>query len=260
MSSPARTRPWMQLDLALAIVLSVGAFVATLLGVPVIVRLPLVALLVLFIPGYALLSALIIGSGLSVLERVMIAIVASVCLTIACGLLLALLAVPIERLSWVYLLTGLTLVALVIAWFRRWRAGVEGPHPALARTELRQTALVVIAVLLVANVVALSRIVAQDQFGGPPAQLWLIEGSDPYTADLGFRAGPDGGGYRVVVSSGRDTLHQYDVTLDPGATWDTQLTFDAGQRAQPVVAQLYEGNSVVASRNVSLQALPSNGP
>ena len=261
MTVPRRaTGPLMQLDLALALILTAGAFAATVLGLPIIVRLPLVSFLVLFVPGFGLLSAAVIGPGLAVLERVMIAIIVSICLTIVCGLVLAVLGIPIERMSWVYVLSAVSVVGLVGAWYRRWRNGIEGPRPALARTQWRQTALVVIAILVVANVVAASRIIASDQFGSPPEQLWLIGGSDPYTADLGMRAGPAGGAYRVVVSSGTVVVHEYDISLDPSATWDTQLTFTPDQRTQAIVASLYQGDSQIEDRYVDLQALPSNGP
>ena len=163
-------------------------------------------------------------------------------------------------MSWVYVLTAISVIGLVVAWFRRWRSGVEGPHPALARSQWRQTALFVIAILVAANVVAASRIVASNQFGSPPEQLWMIEGSDPHTADLGMRAGPDGGDYRIAVTSGADVVHEYDVTLGPSATWDTQQTFTDDQRTQLIVASLYQGDSTDQLRYVTLQPLPSNGP
>ncbi len=89
MTQAPRRAAVFQLDLALCLAIALSAFVATLLGVPIIVRLPLVAALALFIPGYGLLSALMVGSGLSALERTMVAISVSVALTIISGLLMS---------------------------------------------------------------------------------------------------------------------------------------------------------------------------
>lgn len=257
---PNRTSAALQLDLAVCLVVTLLALVTTVLDVPIIVRLPLVVGLVLFVPGYALLSALMVGAGLSALERTMVAISVSVALTIGSGLLMALVGVPIERMSWVYALTTISLVGLLVAWFRRWRDGVEGPRPALTGTPVRQTAIVVIAVLLLVNIVAATRIIASDQFGQPPAQLWLIEGNTPYTADLGFRADGDGGAYRVVLSSAGATVQQWSVNAGPSETWETNLVLTPEQRSAALVARLYEGSSQVESRFVTLAPLPSNGP
>ncbi len=163
-------------------------------------------------------------------------------------------------MNWVYALTTISVAGLLIAWVRRWLKGVEGPRPALTRTPVRQTALVVIAMLILVNVVAASRIIASDQFGAPPAQLWMIEGSSPYTVELGFRADADGGNYRLVLSSSGETLQQWAVTAGPSETWETHVVVSSEQRAVPLVARLYEGDSQVEMRSVVLQALPSGAP
>jgi Protein of unknown function (DUF1616) len=250
----------MQLDLALCLAIAVAAFVATLLGVELILRLPLVAALALFVPGYGLLSALMVGSGLSALERTMVAISTSVALTIVCGLLMSVFGIPIERESWVYALTTISVFTLVVAWVRRWQSGVEGPRPALTRTPVRQTAIVVIAALILVNIVAASRIIASDQFGAPPSALWMVEGSNPYIADLGFRSDGTGGAYRLVLSANGETIQEFDVTLGPSQTWERQLVLGPEQRSAPLVARLFEGDSAVESRFVVLQALPTSAP
>ena len=163
-------------------------------------------------------------------------------------------------MSWLYALSTISVVALVVAWVRRVQKGVEGPRPALARTPVRQTAVVVIALLLLANVVAASRIIASDQLGSPPEQLWLIEGANPLTADLGFRADMDGGDYRVVLDAGEEQLQQWNVTAGPSEAWDTQLELSPEQRAVPLVARLYDGDSPTESRYVVLQPVASGAP
>ena len=260
MSQAPRRALAVQLDLAICLAVALSAFVATLLNVPIILRLPLVAALVLFIPGYGLLSALMVGSGLSALERTMVAIAVSVALTILTGLLMALFGLPIERMNWVYALTAISVAGLLVGWVRRWQKGIEGPRTALMRTPVRQTALVVIAALILVNIVAASRIIASNQLGDPPAQLWMLEGSNPYTADLGFRADANGGAYRLVLSSAGETVQQWTVSAGPSETWETQVALTPEQRSVPLVARLYAGDSQVEMRYVVLQALPSGAP
>ena len=260
MNTRDRSAAVVQLDLGVCLVIALCAFFAIALGAPLILRLPLAASLALFIPGYALLSALMVGRVLSAPEQIMVAITSSVALAIVSGLAMAALGVPIERMTWVYVLTTIALSGLIIAWIRRWQRGIEGPRPGFARTPVRQTALVVIAGLLLANIVAAGRLIASDQFGNPPAELWLVAGSDPYGADLGMRADPDGGTYRLVLSAGSDTLKEFDLTLGPSETWDTQLVLNPEERAVPLVARLYEGDSSSDSRYVVLQPVASNAP
>lgn len=250
----------MQVDLAIVIGLALAAFLSALLSVSALIALPLVASLVLFLPGYVLLNAVIIGSSLSALERVLIAIAASISMTIAVGLLMAVLGIPIERVTWAFALTGASLAGAVVAWVRRLRNGVSAPTLSFARTEWRQMAVVVIAGLIVANVLAANRIIAVDQFGLPPAQLWMIDGTDPYNVNVGFRADSQGGDYRVTISAGGQPIHEFDVTVKPSETWQTNLALTQQERAQQVVARLYLGDDQIEQRDVVLQPLPSSSP
>lgn len=250
----------MQLDLATELVLAVGALGATLFSLPLVIRLPLVAALVLFVPGYALLCALMPGDGPSVAERVAIAITTSIALTIVTGLVLSLLGIDIDRYSWAYVLTGISVIAVAIAWARRVRRGITGPQPVITFTHWRQIALLVVAGLIVANVIAASRIVGSDQFGAAPAQLWLLPTGDPDVADLGFLADANGGRYRLVVSSGDTQIQEFDVTIAPRSTYKAQLSLTTAQRLLPVTARLYAADQVTAEREVTLAPLPSNAP
>lgn len=247
----------MQLDLALALLFSFAALLVTLADVPLLFRLPLVVALVLFLPGYGLLSVLVTGTALSALERVMIAIGASIAVTVASGLAMAALGISIGRESWVVVLTAISVVAIILAWGRRLVHGMDGPRPVVPGMPLRQAALGLIGILIIADAVLVSRLVAADQLNPPPAQLWLVERSDLTSADLGVRAGPDGGSYRVQVSSAGKVLSEFDVPLEPSAVWRTTLVFSPEQRRLPVVARLYEGGSDIESRYVVLQSLPS---
>jgi len=150
---------------------------------------------------------------------------------------------------------------VAVAWIRRVQRGVGGPRFSVPGLPMRQAVIGIIAVLIFTDAVLASRLVASDQFGSPPVQLWLVEGAAPTSAQLGVRAGPEGGRYEVRVSSAGSDLQVFDLPLEPSAVWQTDLQLTSAQRQLPLVARLYEGDSDVESRSVVLQPLPASpGP
>jgi hypothetical protein len=105
----------------------------------------------------------------------------------------------------------------IVAWVRRWFRGIVSMPPRMPRMPLRQAAIALLAALVFANAVLGSRLLAGDQLGAPPEQLWLIaEGS--VAAQLGVRAGPNGGNYIVRVSSAGTTVQAYNLPLSNGGS------------------------------------------
>jgi uncharacterized membrane protein len=95
-----RSRPLMQQDLALAALLALAGVTSVALDLPVVVRLLLTVPLAVLLPGYGLLSALLPSSSLAAVERTIIALGASIGVTVVGGIVLALSPVRLGPLSW----------------------------------------------------------------------------------------------------------------------------------------------------------------
>jgi hypothetical protein len=78
--------------------------------------------------------------------------------------------------------------------------------------------------------------------------------TDPNSAVLGVRAGPNATTYRVELYIGGVPARDFELTLDAGATRQTLLRLNREQRTQQIEARLYEGASSSAIRSVVLQA------
>jgi hypothetical protein len=251
---------------ALAAVLGGLAAVGPLDGLP-IVRAAMTIPLVLFLPGYALVSALFPMLVVPAVERVLMALGGSIAMAILAGLLLG-VTIGLNGSTWPVVLVGLTLVLIVVAWARRTNAGVVGARPRIAAMPVRAAVMLMISLLIVADVVLGARLAATDAQAPVPTQLWLIPVSGEHEqARLGMRSGPDGGNYRLELTSAGETIHSFDLTLAPEQTWETVVLFPEAIRAQPIVARLYENGSDQESRFVTLQPVteaaspaPSSAP
>jgi hypothetical protein len=248
-----RSRPLMQQDLALAALLALAGVTSVALDLPVGVRLLLTVPLAVFLPGYGLLSALLPSSSLAAVERTIIALGASIGVTVVGGIVLALSPVRLGPLSWSVMLAAVSLTALAAAWLRRTRAGIRGPRFSRPAVPLGGAVLILVASLLLADVLLGARFIAVEQVSPPPAQLWMLPGDAPRQVRLGMQAGPDGGDYVVRVSSAGDIVADYQLDLDATEQWQVELTVSEEQRAGPLVARLYEGGSEIELRFVVLQ-------
>jgi len=233
-----------------AVTLNLGTLPRVLLGVP----------LVLFLPGYALVSALFPTRVIPTVERLLLALGASIALAIVVGLALALAGVLLTPGSWTVALALLTMIGVVVAWVRRLRHGVTGPGFAFVTMPRLSALMVVVAVLGAINIVAGSNLVAQDQASPAPAQLWMVPiPGQPDEAQLGMRAGADGGPYLIRLSSGGTTLREFNVDTAPGQEWVTDVVFPVAVRANPIVARLYYNGSDTEMRFVVLEPATNGG-
>jgi len=255
--APTLRQRLVQLDLALGALLTIAALLATLAGAPVVLRLPLVLLLALFLPGYALLSALMTAPGLATLERTLISIAASIGVTVLCGLVMGVLNIPLDGLNWVSALTLVSLTGYVLAWIARATRGVASPVISIPGMPFRHALMALLAVVLVADVALAGRLIAADQLGAPPIQLWIIAES-PQAARLGVTGGPDGGTFEVRVTNGGTVVAQYDLVLGKGEPWETTVSLVTADPTLPVVARLYDGDNNTEIRYVVLQ--PGSSP
>lgn len=242
-----------QQDLAVGVVLALLGAVSVVLDLPAAVRLPLTVPLAIFLPGFALLSALVPSSNLAAVERVMISIGASIGVTIIGGIVLALSPVRLSPASWSLMLAAVSITGLTVAWVRRSQAGISGPRFNRPAVPLGAAVLLLVASVLLADVLLGARFIAAEQLTPPPAQLWMLPTQESQRVLVGMQAGPGGGDYVVRVSSAGEAVAEYELELAQTQQWQTELTVTAEQRAGPLVARLYEGDSAIELRFVVLQ-------
>lgn len=247
-------------DLWLAVLLVIGAMAAVDLNLGTLARVLLGVPLVLFLPGYALVSALFPTQVIPAVERLLLALGASIALAIVVGLALALMGVLLTPSSWTVALALLTMIGVVVAWARRLRHGVTGPGFAFVTMPRLSALMVVVAVLGAINILVGSNLVAQDQASPAPAQLWMVPiPGQPDEAQLGMRAGADGGSYLIRLSSSGTTLQEFNIDVAPGQEWVTNVVFAVAVRADPIVARLYFDGSDTEMRFVVLEPATNAG-
>jgi hypothetical protein len=244
-------------DLALAAAVATAAVVAVLMGAPPFVRVVLTLPLVFFIPGYVLLHALLPASSLATVERLAIAVGASIAITILAGLLLGWAPVPLGSLSWSVTLGTISVIGAAVCWVRRRRLSSAVAPPASPSIRMRDGLTVAVAGLAAVAILAGTRAIASDMEPPHPVQLWMLPvANESYDAHLGVRGGLPSGTYTVRVSSSGVTLNEFPVTVGPGETWETVLSFSQADRQRPIVARLYEQGQDVELRFVVLQPRP----
>jgi len=124
MTDPTRAARLAQLDLGLVVLTSLAAVLVTLSDLPLALRLLLDGTLVLFLPGYALLCVLIPSRGPSVLEKLLLAIAASIGLTMLVGFGLAALGISWQQRLGAVFVSGIAFAAITVVGIRAWLADV----------------------------------------------------------------------------------------------------------------------------------------
>jgi hypothetical protein len=249
-----------QRDLLLVIVLAALAVAGVALDLHPLLRSALAIPLVLLLPGYGLVTALLPSLVLPAVERLLLAVGSSIAITILTGLALAGSGLGLSALGWALSLGLTTIVVSGVAWARRVQRGIRGPGFAMTRMPRMGALMMVVALLVVVNVLLGSRLIASEQQNPAPAALWLLPLNDePLEARMGVRADGDGGPYRVRLSSGGSVLQEHHLELDDGEVWELIVEFSDEVRQRPVVARLYEGTSEAEIRFVVLQPIVDGG-
>jgi hypothetical protein len=230
-----------------AVALNLGAYVRVLLAVP----------LVLFAPGYVLHETLFARTPKPRLDQLVIALGASIVVSIVLGLLMAALGIGLEPLSWTIGLAAITLVGSLLAWIRRREVPVDPAPASLPRIRRYEALAVVIAVGASLAIMIGTRFAVANQETAAPEQLWLLPARDgSLGAELGMRADGDGGRYAIRLTSEGVALEEFTVDLQPQETWQTSVSFTEEERRQPIVGRLYEESSDTELRFVVLQPPP----
>lgn len=254
-----------RVDLYAAIVIALLAMGMTLAGInngalKALVSLPLV----LWLPGYALTSALRLS--LDVAQKILFSIGLSIVLTIGVGLALNYLPVGLSSLAWAVVLGTITLICALIALFRQ--RNILQSYPSAVNLSLPQSALLACAALitLLAIVIARAGVGIQDT---PFTQFWMLPDKKPQVIILGihnYERTPVN--YKIDLMIGSVSVYEWpSIALAADGEW--QAAFDVPDKlltAGTLDAQLYRSDQPnivyrhTALRLLSLaQGLPQGG-
>lgn len=232
------------LELPIVIVLALIALLAALLGWETLLPVRLVALpLMLVLPGYALVDALFDTSIIDLPERLLFSVGLSFVISILGGSLLHWSPWGLQAQALLLLLGGITLLSSFAALARR-RYRPSEPLPgiqlALGR---RQFMLFGLAAVITLCAITVARIGAtrQEQATGR-AQLWILPAS---TIEAGARLGIDNLetnpiSYTLQLTLNGTLLQEWPmIELDPGQSWEQDVTLGTAKPGDTVEAFLY---------------------
>jgi uncharacterized membrane protein len=223
----------------------------------------LVALLMLFLPGYALRAALFPKRLLDSGEQLLISLASSVVVTILTGLAIYLIGWIMDASTWATSLAVVTLAACGVAALRRRSRAEEAVAPSPLRLKWGQAVLVLLALALAVGALNLA-----DTPLNNPANiqgytiLWILP--EAKTAPQSVQVGMISNqftveDYRVQLMVNQQPVYVWpDIRLAPGQTWDATYTVPASttgsSKVSAVLYKLDQPQSVY--RQVSLQLGP----
>lgn len=220
------------------------------------VRAVMAVLLVFCLPGYAITFALFPRHRFGLVERLLLAISASVSVAIVGGLILNLLPWGLQASSWLVLLSGVTLVAGVVAWMRTPNRPLAASFkvsrlPAYLHTlaagvgfTVGHTLLIGLAALVIGLTWSIAHTPAPAQGLQGYTLLWLLpaEANQPPAVRLGIRSSefmPTN--YKLQLTMNQQLVHEWPViTLKPNTEWDGRLALTPQQlNSATIEAKLY---------------------
>jgi uncharacterized membrane protein len=256
-------------DLIICSSLAVMAITLALLAPEIGVARAIVGLLlVLFVPGYALVAAAFPSGRLGMIERLLFSVGVSLAAAALAGLLLHWTALGLRPAAWAMVLGNLTLVANLVALIRRWRSSripsaytngletgalvLESPWPfadrdaksRIAGMTLIESGLLGLAVLLVVGALVIARDGAMQQRATGFTQLWVLpdNAAKEDSVRLGVSNRESGQiGYRLLVTASGTIIGSWPrITLGPDEQWETSVALPTAQPAAATVeAVLY---------------------
>ena len=219
----------------LALVLPAGSIVRLICALP----------LVLFLPGYAITTALFPPRSLGFPERLLFSLGLSVSVTALTGLALNLTPWGLQTNTWAITLAAIVLLAGTIAWRRRQdTASTAAPIDLKFKLRLRDGLLLGLAILVMGAAIGLTRLPVSPNGIAGYTSLWLIP-ANPGTND--FRLGLNSSElaatrYRLQVSVGDQVVQAWpELSLKPGGRWETTIGLQSNQVVTgTIVADLYK--------------------
>jgi hypothetical protein len=223
----------------------------------------LAALLMLFLPGYALRATLFPKRMLDSGEQLLISLACSVIVTILTGMAIYLIGWVMDASTWAASLAVITLAACAVALLRRRSPSEEAAAPSALRLRWGQAVLVLLAVALALGALNLAGTPLNN-----PANiqgytiLWVLPvvKNAPQYVHLGVISNQFSvTDYRVQLILNKKVVSEWaDIRMAPGQRWDAVYTVPASTTGNSQVSALLyrldQPQSVY--RQVSLQLGP----
>ena len=194
-------------------------------------------------------------------ERLLLNLALSIIIVALSGLVLHWLGWSLQAGTWAIVLSGLTVCASAIAWWRRRRDHAVGdPLPKLHfNLSRRDSVLLGLAILVAVAAIGLARLPMPPMGVAGYTLLWMIPAGDGNAND--YRLGVNSmefspAGYRLQVLLDGQVVREWpEIQLAPGESWETQIVLQSGRAgAGSIEATLYRmDNPDVVYRHVKLQ-------
>ncbi len=236
-----------QSDLLLSVFVALFASALILLDMNIQILRPILAVMLVLLLGHTVLTVWSIGLVLHQAVRIMLSIMLGLTLTALSGLVLNYTGWGLTPKSWVIVLSALTILHAVIAFFQRRRLvePVERTHRLVFN--FGQGVLLLLAVLVAGTSIMIAQIGSLNQPRTTFTQLWMTaDPSNNSTATfLGIRNEESQDvTYNLVVTQGSEILQNYtDLQLKSGETWQRSVDFSVvTSKALPIEAILYRSD------------------
>jgi hypothetical protein len=250
-------------DLFVTVLLALGCVGSILAGIDAAWVRTIAALLMLFLPGYALRAALFPKRMLDSAEQLLISLASSVIVTILTGMTIYLIGWAMDASTWVTSLAVITLATCAVAFLRRRSPTEEAVAPSALRLKWGQAVLVLLAVVLALGALDL----ASTPLNNPAniqgyTVLWVqpVVKNSPQYVHLGVISNQfTAADYRLQVMLNKKVVYVWpDIRLAPGQRWDAMYTVPASTTgSSQVSAYLYKLDQPQSVyREVSLQIEP----
>jgi hypothetical protein len=243
-------------DLLLGITLTLLLIGQTVFGIlPSIFQAIIAGPFLLFVPGYALITALIPNLNISRLERFVYAIGLSLAVIILSGLVLNITSWGLQQTSWLLTVTMITIIASAIGILRRKQIPSKESTSVRFYLPLRHGILLALAIVVIGLALKLTLTPQSLNNIQGYTSLWIVpEPMDqPDTFLVGIHSQElENTQFNLKVTYNHSLQQEWsDISLTPGDNWQQSITLPAGQGV--VEADLYRASDPsVVYRRVSI--------
>jgi uncharacterized membrane protein len=231
------------LGLIVVVALAIG-----LVAVPPVAAWGRVALaipLLLVLPGFALLQTLLGRQELDPWRFTLLTVGLSLAIVVVAGLVLALIGVRLQEVSWMSAVVAFTLIVGAPSILRAYRGGSWRRASLPWLVPRRDAVLLTATGLVLVAALAFARLGAELQPTPGFTQFWMVHGEGGIV-HLGVRNFEDhAASFAVrVVSRGTTIASSDGIRLLPGQGWHEQLQFSTPDfEGEPLEATLFDANA-----------------